>query len=378
MNRIAFVIPGIDRVGGAERQVLLLAKGLAALGWQVSVIALSGTGGEAASDLIRVAVSFVTLEMRKGLADPRGWIRFHHWLRQASPEILHAHLPHGRWMARISRMFAPVRVLLDTVHTPHTGGFSQRWTDRATCGIPDCITAVSQAVADAYLRAGLVRPERLTVVPNAVDTQEMRPGAEHRSRVRSELGLNGEFLWLAVGRLEPVKDYPTLFRALALLPLAHLAIAGSGKQERELRRLAGTLGLASRIHFLGFQPEIHRWMQAADAFVLSSLWEGLPVSLLEAGACGLPGVATATAGSRSILVDGETGFSASPGSVDTLRAAMARLMSLTPEGRRAMGLDARMRVTERFSLDAVLTRWEALYRDLLERNPAPRRCALRI
>ena len=376
MNRIAFLIPGIDRVGGAERQVMLLARGLAARGWQVSVVALSGSGGEAASELTAAGVAFATLEMRKGLADPRGWLRFHRWLQKAAPDIVHAHLPHGRWMARISRLFAPVRVVLDTVHTPYMGGFSQRWTDRITRGIPDCVTAVSQAVADACIAAGVVSPERMIVAPNAVDTQSMRPNPEERVRVRNGLGLTGEFLWLSVARLEPVKDLPTLFRALAQLPpSAHLAIAGSGKQESGLRLLAEDLGLASRIRFLGFQAEIRPWMQAADGFVLSSLWEGLPVSLLEAGACGLPSVATDTAGSHSILIEGETGFLAASGSADALRAAMARLMSLSPEGRRAMGLNARMLVTERFSLETVLNLWESIYRDLLEHNRSVKRSA---
>jgi glycosyltransferase involved in cell wall biosynthesis len=281
-------------------------------------------------------------------------------------------------MARISRLFAPVRVVLDTVHTPYMGGFTQQCMDRVTCGIPDCVTAVSQAVADACVAAGVMNAERVIVVPNAVDVQKMRPDAEERARVRHGLGLNGEFLWLSAARLEPVKDYPKLFQALAKLPpQAHLAIAGNGKQEAELHRLATSLGLTARIRFLGFQAEIRPWMQAADGFVLSSLWEGLPVSVLEAGACGLPSVATDTAGSRSILVEGWSGFLATPESPDALRAAMARLMSLTPEGRRAMGLDARKRATKEFSLDAVLDRWEALYCELLERNPSVRRRARR-
>jgi len=76
MSHAAMMIPGLDRVGGAEQQAISLAKGLRQRGWRVSVVALSGTGGAAATELEDAGVRFLSLEMRKGLADPRGWIRF--------------------------------------------------------------------------------------------------------------------------------------------------------------------------------------------------------------------------------------------------------------------------------------------------------------
>ena len=98
MRRIALVLPGLDRIGGAERQVMLLARGLNRRGWQVTVVALSGTGGDAAGELVADGIPFLSLEMRKGLADPRGWIRFHRWLLRERPHLIHAHLPHAAWL----------------------------------------------------------------------------------------------------------------------------------------------------------------------------------------------------------------------------------------------------------------------------------------
>ncbi len=374
MTRVGFILPGIDRIGGAERQALLLARGLAARGWTVSIVALSGTGAGRVDELAQDGVEFVSLGMRKGLADLRGWIRFHRWVNQWHPDVLHAHLPHAAWMACGSRFFAPVRALVETVHSPAAGGFWMRATHRITRRLPDCVTAVGQGVANAMLATGTLRPERLAVIQNAVDLDEMKPDAAERARVRGELGLANEFLWLAAGRLEPVKDYPALLRAFAGLPPASwLAIAGTGWQEPELRRLTEQLGLDSRVRFLGFQENIRRWMQGADGVVLASRWEGLPLSLLEAGACGLPSVATETAGAREIEVDGLTGFLCSADRPGALRAAMLRLMSLTPEQRLGMGLDARQHIAEHFGLEAALERWETLCRDLLGRNPSPRR-----
>jgi glycosyltransferase involved in cell wall biosynthesis len=152
-------------------------------------------------------------------------------------------------------------------------------------------------------------------------------------------------------------------------------VAGSGAQETALGELAESLGIAERVCWLGFERDVRRWLQAADGFVLSSLWEGLPVSLLEACACGLPCVATAVEGSLEVVVDRETGFLAQPRDVDRLRCAMQRLMQMRPEIRRAMGMNARRAVEERFRLSSALDRWEEMYRELLEANPHPRHWA---
>jgi glycosyltransferase involved in cell wall biosynthesis len=247
---------------------------------------------------------------------------------------------------------------------------------RRSVWLSDRVTAVSQAVADAYVESGAVRPAHVTVLPNGVDVDVLRPDAAVRTQVRNELGLNDEFLWCTAGRLEPVKDYPTLLRAFAGLPeSARLVVAGSGSQESTLLEIVGRLGIRRRVRFLGFKQDVCRWMQAADGFVLSSLWEGLPVSLLEAGACGLPSVATAVAGAREVVVDGQTGYLAQPRDVNSLTRAMAHLMRMPPESRRAMGMHSRQRVVQQFSLSSVLDRWEALYCELLEANPHPRRWA---
>jgi glycosyltransferase involved in cell wall biosynthesis len=376
VNHVAFVIPGLDRLGGAERQVMLLAKGLARRGWRVSVVALSGRGGDAASELRAAGVEFVTLEMRKGLADPRGWIRFARWLRRAAPDVVHAHLPHATWLVRASRLYTPSRVVLDTIHTSSIGSFGRRLGYRITAGLPDCVTAVSQSAADAYVSAGMVKREGIAVLPNGIETSEWKPDAAVRAKVRTELGLTGELLWLAAGRLEPVKDYPTLLRAMTALPeQARLIIAGSGSLENELHAFSRKLGLAKRVVFLGFQPDVRRWMQAADGFVLSSRWEGLPMSLLEAGACGVGSAATSIPGVREIVVEGETGFLAKAGSASDLGHTMLKWMHLPPDQRAAVGMRARNRIAGQFSLDRALDRWEALYGQLLTENQSPRRRA---
>lgn len=378
MKHVALVLPGFDRLAGAERQLLLLAKGLKRRGWRVSVVALSGSGGDAAAELRAAGIAFLSLGMRHGLADPGGWIRFHRWVRREKPDVIHAHLPHAAWLARWTVLAVRAGstlqggfdgrtpVVLDTIHSSSTGSWGRRVGYRLSRLLTDQVTAVSEAAAEAHRRAGMVDPRRLCVIPNGVDVETFKPDAAVRARVRAELGLAEEFLWLAAGRLEAVKDYATLLEAMARAPEnARLVIAGDGPLRDELGALAARLGLDERVRFLGFEKDLKRWMQAADAFVLSSRWEGLPMGLLEAGACALPAVATDVPGTGEVVVDGVTGTLAAVGDAVALAEAMGAMMAAPAEGRRAMGERARERIVEKFSMESVLDGWEALYEGLL-------------
>ena len=376
MNHIALVIPALEENAGTERHVISLAKGLRSRGWRVSVVALSGQGAEAAVELKSAGVEFLRLEMRKGFVDPRGWIRFSRWIHKERPQVVHAHLHDAAWLARWSRLTTPgqampglaasVNVVIDTLHSSSTGNLARRISYRSSDWLADSVTAVSQSVADAHLAARMVLRSKLTVLWNGIDVEEFHPDHHARQTVRRELGLNGEFLWLAAGRLEAVKDYPTLLRAFTLVPEpARLLIAGNGSMQSELRKLSVRLGLEHRVSFLGFQQDVKRLMQAADGFVLASKWEALPARLLEAGACALPSIATDVPGSREVIVRGRTGCLTPSGAPHALAREMNAMVESSPRDRRAMGNLARLHITERFSLEAMLDRWENLYRRLL-------------
>jgi glycosyltransferase involved in cell wall biosynthesis len=374
VNRVAYLIPTIDRIGGTEQQVLLLAIGLASRGWKITVITLSGNGGDAATKLKSAGVAFHSLGMRKGLADPRGWIRLHAWIARNQPDIVHAHLPHASLLARWSRIASPARVTIDTIHSPATGGLARKIGYRLSAGSVDVVTAVSHAAAEPWLKAGLVDNTNLVIVPNGVDTDHWQRDEEIRAAKRSELRLSDQFQWLAVGRLDPVKNHATLLRALARIANnPRLVIAGQGPLDSKLRSLASELGLRDRVSFPGFQGDMRSWMQAADGFVLCSSWEGLPMALLEAGACELPAVITDIPGAREVLPDSLHGAAVPVGDADELAAAMTAVMRLPGEQRRTLGRDLRRSICSKFGLDAVLTQWEDLYRALLENNPQPAR-----
>ncbi len=366
MRHIAILLPGIDRIGGAERQALIAANALMQRGWRVTLIALTGTGGEAAAQLRQDGIGFLSLHMRKGVLDPRGWLQLRKWLRENRPDVLHAHLPHASWMARGSRILAPVPLQLDTLHTPAAGGSIQQWCYRLTGFIPDCVTAVTQSVANTYTAARLILSDRLFVIPNGIDTNAWTPDASARLQIRQQLGLGDEFLWVATGRLEPVKDHATLLRAFASLPShAHLALLGDGSLAAPLKRAAERLGIDQRTYFTGFLEDPRPWLQAADGFVLASRWEGLPMALLEAASCGLPSVVSDVPGNNEVISHSVNGILVPPTNPDALTAGMARLMDMYPEERAIMGKEARESIIARYHLDRVMDQWIALYTGLL-------------
>ena len=193
------------------------------------------------------------------------------------------------------------------------------------------VVAVSAALAERIREAG-IRPERIHTIPNGVDTARFAP--RDRSAARATLGLAPNApLVLFVGNLKPVKAIDTLIRAFAVVARARadaaLVIAGSGPLDGPLRALARQLGLGGVVRFTGGQsPEaIATWMNAADVLCLPSLSEGMPNVVLEAGASGLPVVATRVGGIPEIVREGVTGLLVAPSDPAALAEALASALS---------------------------------------------------
>ena len=194
-----------------------------------------------------------------------------------------------------------------------------------------------------------------------------------RQAVREQLGCAPEaFVWLTVGRLEPVKNHLELLRAFREVaaghPHARLLIAGQGSLQAATEQRIVELGLADRVRLLGLRRDIPDLLNAADAFVLPSLWEGMPLTLLEASATALPIVATDVGGNSEVVLDGKTGYLVPPQEAKALTQAMLRVMLLSENDRIAMGQAGRAHVVQNFDLERVVDRWESLYRELLQRK----------
>ena len=186
---------------------------------------------------------------------------------------------------------------------------------------------------------------------------------------RRELGFNSEEIVVGtVGRLEPEKDQITLLEAFRQLqsrqPHARLIIAGDGSMADQLKSHADRIGVAATIRFLGYRRDIARLLAAMDVFLLTSIREGLPISLIEAMAARRPVVASNIGSVRDLISDGNTGLLVAPGSVDGFRAAMERLIG-DAALRQHIVQRARATVETSFSLPAVVSAYENLYRSAM-------------
>jgi glycosyltransferase involved in cell wall biosynthesis len=359
-------------MGGADKVLLSAAQEMRLRGHEILIVSLTPLGpmGLEARSL---GIPTESLEMRRGFPDPRGLLRLGRLVRRWRPDVLHSHMVHANLLARVLRLFVPLPVLVSTIHNIYEGGPLWMAAYRLTNGLADQMTIVSQAAADRFTRESIVPKELLRVVPNGVDMGRFRKVAEGaRDSLRRSLALDRGFMWLAIGRFQPAKDYPNLMRAFVKVrnhyPQAVLLVAGRGPLQGEIETLAEELGLAGAVRFLGVREDVPELMSAADGYVMSSAWEGMPIVLLEAAAAGLPVVATSVAGNREVVQDEESGFLVPPHEPDALGTAMIRLMGLSESQRRALGERGRELVRSQFSLGRLVDRWEELYREVLARK----------
>jgi len=368
-SSLLFLITGLA-YGGAETQLVRLATRLKSRGWEVGVVSLMPPKAYV-EDLEVAGIPVFSLGIQRKLPDPRPVLQLVRIIRKWKPDIVHSHMVHANLLARLVRPFAPVPVLICSAHNIDEGGRFREILYRLTDPLCDLTTQVSQAGLERYVRVGAVPRHKIRYIPNGVDTERFKPNPEDRLRVRKELGVEG-FVWLAVGRFDPQKDYPNMLQAFARVvcraPDAVLLIAGDGPLRKTIEVMAQKLGIKERVKFLGIRRDIPQLMNAADAYVMSSSWEGMPIVLLEASATELPIVATDVGGNREVVLDGITGFLLPPRNSEALAEAMLRMMNLPEEKRREVGKAARKHVEENFSLDHVVDLWEALYKELLEQK----------
>lgn len=235
------------------------------------------------------------------------------------------------------------------------------------------VIAVSEETATSFRQTVGYRGDGLHVVPNGVDV-ERYPAPVDRNTVRGALGIGPEDRVLTmVGTFKRQKGHRYLVEAVAAIAATHprlrVLLVGDGELREPTRRQVEDAGLGERIHLLGSRRDVPQLLAASDAFVLPSLWEGLPIALIEAMATGLPVVATAVSGTSDVMVHGETGWVVPPGDATALAGALDELLA-DPARASAMGAAARERVATSFGALGQAERLAELFRGSRPR-PAP-------
>jgi glycosyltransferase involved in cell wall biosynthesis len=363
-------------MGGAEKLTLALCARMEQRGHTVALLVLMPRAEEEwpASvprlhlDIVRSPGSFV-----------RGLARGRQFVDDFKPDLIHSHSFHANLFARLLKLRARRPVVISTIHNVYEGGSQRMLAYRFTDRLSRRTVAVSKAAAQRFVRLKAVPSRKCSVIVNGIDVSEFAPSEERRAATRAAMGVasvpDTGIIWLAAGRITRAKDYPNLLRAFCMVRAvrndAQLWIAGDVRSTEIglLYSLAAELKLGDSLRWLGLRRDMPAVFDAADAFVLASAWEGMPLALGEAMAMRKPVVATDVGGVREFV--GDAGVVVPSRRADALAHAMLGVIRRSREERNALGTAARERVVREFGMDANADRWEALYQESLAQLPTP-------
>ncbi|NBO92331.1 MAG: glycosyltransferase [Planctomycetia bacterium] len=344
---VVHVTQGLD-VGGQEKLLVEFARHADRSLFTLHFVSLS-THGPMAAELEATGWPVTALQSGQGIR-PELVLRLARLFVQLRTHVVHTHDERPNIYAGPAAWLAGAK----SIHTRHSQASKltrrQRWIVRVAAEFNDVFACISADSAMVARRHGISR-RRLRVVPNGIDLSRF-----------SFCGPNPRGPAVLVARLAPEKDVGTLLDAVALLgsrcPDFQLVIAGDGPCRAALEARAATLG--QRVRFLGVVHEVPSLLSQARLFVLSSITEGLSLTLLEAMATGLPVVATNVGGNPEVISDGKTGILVPPRNSALLADALAWCWT-RPETCARMGREARRRVEEQFDIRHMIAAYEHLY-----------------
>lgn len=321
MVRILHIIDSLE-LGGAQTALLNLVKYADASRFRHEVAAMHGEG--------MFAAAFRALGVPVHSLAPRRWppaylASLPGLLRRGRFDVVHCHLFAANWIAKPLAALCGARCLYhhDQCNDAFRAGSPPAiCVDALTNRLSTRILAVSRSVEAFNLRVEALAPETVTYFPNAVDLAEFRPGdAAARRAARARFGLPAEaFIFGGVGRHTPQKNFGLLLEAAPRDGGSVVALFGSGPEEAALRAGAG-----GNVRFLGTVTDRAAMYHALDVLVLPSRFEGLPMTVLEAMASGVPVLASAVDGVRELATDGVTALLAPPDQPAAFRSALQRL-----------------------------------------------------
>lgn len=367
MRTLLYVITGMNR-GGAEKQVFLLARHFSQMGFVVHLVSLIEPK-HYIEDLEKAGVVVHSLAMKPGAPDPRAIVGLRRIINEIKPHLVHSHMYHANVLCRVVKAVSRRFPLVSTAHNIDEceGSLIKHALYRSTRGLADFSTNVSDAAYRRFVELGFIDDSVGQYIPNGVEVSPISASAKDEyEALRAEMGIRpNQFLWLTAGRLVPAKNHESAIDAIKILVERvpkrsfKLLIAGEGPLESVLKQHVRSNGLCDHVSFLGLRKDIDRLMNAMDGFVLSSLWEGLPLVLLEALCHSKPVVSTRVGGVEEVIRNGETGFLVEAGDSEQLANAMANVMA--SDAAQRLGRAGRKLVQSTYSLERVCDQWLHIY-----------------
>ncbi|MBI3302972.1 MAG: glycosyltransferase [Deltaproteobacteria bacterium] len=373
LPKVAFVIDELE-VGGSQRQLYMMAAGLAGRGWQVQVVCLQPVL-TMATDFTAAGVPVQLIQKRSKL-DLRLVSTLYHFFRREQVTVVHAFSSTAEFFAGLAARLGGSRVVASIRNYNESLPLVHRMGKKLACALASAVVANSQAGAQAAVAAGIVADEKVHVVPNGIESR--RPAVAQKE-ARLCLGVPAEaIVVLSVGRPVWEKGYEVTIEIAKRLAARHsqtlFLIAGDGPLRSVLEQRIQEAGVGERVRLLGERRDVPVLLAAADLYLNTSVSEGLSNSIMEAMAAGVPVLAAAAGGTPELVLDGETGLLFPPRDHALAIEKLDHLIS-NPGFRLTLGDQGRWSVEARYGLEAMLSRLESLYRLFLpplRGNPYPR------
>lgn len=363
-----FLTRSLDR-GGAERQLVVLAKGLASRGHAVSVAVFYG-GGVYVAELAGAGVRVINLG-KQGRWDILPFLnRLVGLLRKERPEVLHSYLSVPNVLVAVLKPLLQGTRIVWGVRASNVDLSRYDWLsslayalERRLARFADCIISNSDA-GKRYAVANGFPEDKMKVIPNGIDTDYFRFDSEGRRQLRSAWGVGmHEILVGLVGRLDPMKGHPTFIEAASRIVRerrdVRFVCVGGGPADyaRVLKQRVADLGLSNQLIWIGSRDDMPAIYSALDIATSSSSYgEGFSNAIAEAMACGVPCVVT-DVGDSALIVGRKVSIVA-PDDHGALATEIQGLANLLPEQRREMGEACRARVVSEFGVDRLVQRTE--------------------
>lgn len=381
--KLLLLVHGLP-VGGTEVMASHLARRFRSRGVDVALGCLDEVG-ELGQLLIADGFPVEFYARRPGF-DASLPLRIARSVRRGAFDVVHAHQYTPYFYAVLAKLLTGVPLVF-TEHGrayPDPPRIRRRAFNRLFARLVDRVTTVSADVKNSLWRVEGFDPERIQVLPNGIDVDRYpAPGYAAKSAARRHLGLPADAPIVGtVGRLDPVKNYPLLLGAFREVqagdPRALLVVVGDGPERARLEGLARELGISRAVRFLGTRFDVALILPAFDVFALSSFSEGMPMTVVEAMAAGVPIVSTAVGGIPEMIGDGcdgllVAGVPPACAGVRDLEASeyVRRFASALTRLVREHGLsvelagNARQRARREYSLDGICRQYWALYREVV-------------
>ena len=368
--RILLIAAATSTTGGGERHVADLLRHLPERGFEVSLVCPPGGDLTELAESLGIRVENAAVDSAFPVAGVRA---VRSAVGHVRPHIVHAHGSRAAFYARVGDASAAKRCVY-TLHGIEAGLKDSRFLRARRLGTGRLLRSrtarficVCEADCEKGALLGLIDPERSVAIHNGIELPEP---VEPRD-FRGELGVGDRApLMLSVGKFREQKDHHTLIEAWARVsvrfPTAVLALVGAGPLESKLRDFANDRSVAHSLRFVAPRPDLRSAYTDADAFVLSSRWEGLPYVVLEAMAHGLPVISTAVDGIPEAVTDRRTGLLVPPADPRILAEALMWVIA-EPEKAARLGVAGRERVAAEFGLDAMVDKVAGVYREVAGR-----------